>query len=159
MADGLPAADGARVRLGAVRSTIAAWLLVGVVDAVALALMAPPATLSTRLLHHGVDFFQMVALGLIAAAAVAGSSKLVRGRAFVPVVALSFFSALFALFALAPDFESFADRMKRPWLQPAGAVLTSLAAPLSLIAGRLLDRPWFRLLALAGAGGALAMHH
>jgi hypothetical protein len=159
MAQGVPATDAARARLGGARSAVLAWLFVAIVDAVALAIMAPPATFATRLIHHGVDFFQMLALGLLSFWLVRGVSKVARGRAFVPIIALSLAAAVVALFALSPDFESFAVRMKRPWLEPVGAVLTSLALPASFLAGRMLDRPRYRFAALLGAAGLLGMHH
>lgn len=162
MADRRPAADAAdaaRATLGGARSITGAWLLVGVVDAVALLAMAPEATLSTLLVHHGVDLFHMVALGLLSAGAVFLASKVARGRPFLPVVALALVSALGGLFVLAPDFENFAVRMQTDWLQPVGAVLTSLVLPASFVAGRLLDRPWFRFVGAAGAGAMLGAHH
>jgi hypothetical protein len=159
MAHGVPAANAARAKLGGPRSAVLAWLLVAVVDAVALAFMAPAATFGNQLIHHGVDFFQMLALGLLSLLLVSGVSKLARGRAFIPVVALALASAVVALFTLSPDFESYATRMKQPWLEPVGALLTSLALPASFVAGRLLDRPRFRFLALFGALVLLGMHH
>jgi hypothetical protein len=159
MAHGVPAADAARARLGGARSAILAWLFIACVDAVALAFMAPPATFGTRLIHHGVDFFQLLALGVFSWLLVRGVSRVARGRTLVPVIALSLAAAVVAVFALSPDFESFAVRMKRPWLEAVGAVLTSLALPASFLAGRMLDRPRLRLVALAGAVALLGMHH
>lgn len=153
-----------RGSLGGARAVVAATALLVVVNAgmITATRAWPSSGARVRLGLHAFDAGHHLALGLLAALLCFGVAALLRRRIARGAVLVAL-SAGAGVVALAPDLVGFVGRHASAdtaaWLRPLLAAALAQCVPAAVLAGRLLDRPRWRWLALAAGLLAMVANH
>ncbi len=153
-----------RAPLGGARAVAVASAALALVNTVMITATRPwpLGGARVRATLHLFDVGQHLALGLLAACLCLVSGWALRRPALRGALLVAL-SAGAGVLALAPDLVGFVGRHATAdtatWLRPLLAVALAQCVPVAVLAGRLLGRPGWRWLALAGALVALVANH
>ncbi len=148
-------------RISSSLAVLLAWLIIGTVNVVAIAMLAPRIGLVHRLVHHAYDAAHNLALGLACALAITMWERFVPAKRAAGLAAMSICSIVLATFIAAEDLDGIAQRLATA--VPSELVLAALVMAVSLavpaaalVAVFASKRGWRWLGGIAGVALAIA---